>query len=165
MKKIDGDITYDQMKGTVGSLLSIWSQIERALNAGLIKLNPDEPPMYGFSSKLDLWSKLIIAKSDDRPLQREVCQRLRTHLSDALDVRNLVCHGLVGISAGYREDVACLTVELNEKKRILTWPELQAMFPWMSEAQWCIEFLTAAAMEKNPARAAKILPNMRHFPE
>lgn len=144
-------ISFDQMKGTIGGLLMLWSDIERSLNVAVEALLPGERArsVRGISRSLDAWSEQVMLGGPDRRLQTDLCRRLVGMLKEALVVRNFVCHGLNGISAqgGRANVVAHLRVELGDEKRIITWHEFQAMFVWMSRGKWLIEDLTAAALE------------------
>lgn len=161
-------ITLDQMRGAVGSLLFLWSDIERSLQAVIQTelFARDGPPVHQLSRALSLWSQRVMAASQGRPRQAQLCRRLTRLLSEALAVRNLVCHGLVGyyaqVSHGSQE--AHLLVELDTDRRVLTWSELQGMFRWMSRSRWLIEALTGAAMERDAARSEDRLRGWDEFP-
>ncbi len=161
-------VSFDQIKGSVASLVSLWSKIEIALTQSIQKLDSGKrrKPVQGIAASLDVWSRLVDMPGEDREIQREQCRVLVAHLTNALTVRNLVCHGLVGYSSGGREGErpAHLSVHLGDDRRDLSWPELQAMFAWMSKAPWLVEALTRAAIEPDAGRAAKMLPNREHFP-
>lgn len=94
-------VTLDQMKAAVGSLLFLWSDIERALRAAFATelFAGNRKSVHLISQALHVWSKRVMPRGEDRPLQRELCQRLHDLLKDALLVRNLVCHSLIGYSA------------------------------------------------------------------
>lgn len=100
-----------------------------------------------------------------RPLQRELCQRLSSSLREALVIRNLVCHGLIGYSADvpHRSEEAHLLVELDGNRRRLTWTELQTMFEWMSRSRWLIRDLTHAAIGKDAAASEASLRGWERF--
>lgn len=168
MARSDQIVTFDQMKGTIGSLVWLWSEIERELVAAIRRLHAGDVPKsaHGIHRSLDLWSKCILHGGQDREPQIQLCQRLIHLLRDALDIRNLVCHGLTGISAQLHPTgrEAHLTVQLSDDRRILTWSELEEMFAWMSQAKWLIRDLTAAAMDSDAARGNGKLVAWQDFP-
>lgn len=161
-------VTFDQMKGAVGSLLLLWSEIERELAASIRILYAREAlkPVHGVSRPLELWSCEVLRRLEGRALATQICRRLGDHLRGALAVRNLVCHGLIGISAqGHlADDAAYLTVELSGDRRSLTWSELQDLFAWMSRSKWLIQDLTNAAVVNDPTSSDRRLEAWRDFP-
>jgi hypothetical protein len=160
----DQAVTFEQMKGAVGTLLYLWSGIERELAVAIRKQPGNERPC-GISRSLDVWSQQVALSGEHRPLQTQLCDRALNRLRDALVVRNLVCHGLIGIAAqGYHgSDDAYITVELGADRRILTWQELQAMFKWLSHMKFLISVLTSAAMQENAVRGNEMLLGWEEF--
>jgi len=162
-------VSAQDIKAAVGSMLFLWSDLERALRDALrTELFADRPePVHQISRVLDLWSGRVGAAGPDRPLQREVCGRLRDLLGQALRVRNMICHGLVGYSAEDRgrSREAHLVVELGGERRDLGWGELQAMFAWMSRSRWVIEDLTRAALEADATAGEAFLRGWEGFPQ
>ena len=73
-------------------------------------------PVHLISQALQVWSERVMPRGGDRPLQRELCQRLHELLKDALLVRNLVFHSLIGYSAQppYQTQEAHLLVAIGE---------------------------------------------------
>jgi hypothetical protein len=162
-------VTLNRMKGAVGSLLFLRSGIEWSLCLAIpTELFRDAPkPVRGISRSLDVWSEQVGQAGAGRPLHKELCQRLVGHLRQALAVRNLVCHGLIGSSAEVprRSQEAHLLVELGEDRRVIAWDELQTMFRWMSRSGWLIGSLTQAAMEKDAAASERSLRGWEGLPE
>ncbi|WP_428687954.1 hypothetical protein [Roseibium sp.] len=156
MAKSDATITFEQMKGAVGSLLLLWSEIERELAESLIRLNGGRSakPAHGIEKSIEFWILELQRNSCRQDQVIELRSGFGSHLSDALKVRNSVCHGLVGITAGCPSggEEAHLTVELSGETRILGWSELQSMFRWMSKASSLIHNLTTATLEKDLGR-------------
>lgn len=147
-------VTFDQIKGAVGSLIYLWSQVERELADSIRELASDEHTKlpHGIGRSLDRWCQEIRLRTEASGTVDEICRHLVEILGEALDMRNLVCHGLIGITAHLepRQEEASLTDELNGTTRELTWTELQRMFGWMSQATWVIRHLTNAALETHP---------------
>lgn len=101
MAERDEQISFDQMKGTIGGLLMLWLDIERSLNVAIQALLPTERArlVHGISRSVDAWSEQVTLRGSDRQLQTDLCRRLVVMLKEALVVRNFVCHALIGVSA------------------------------------------------------------------
>jgi hypothetical protein len=163
-------VTFDQMKAAIGSLVWLWSRIEGGLAKAIRDLHAGDVPRtaYGISRSLDVWSSAVLSGVRDRGRQEQLCLRMTELLKDALRVRNLVCHGLINISAPLSHEgcEAHLEVHLNDSRRILTWSELNEMFAWMSRINWLIADLTAAAVESDPVKADRMVgPWQNYLPE
>lgn len=169
MQDTDQTITFDQMKGTIGSLVFLWSGIEQSLNEAIENLHTEKKPksVHGISRSIDVWSLAVKQTDNTSTLRTDLCDRLVRMLKEALVIRNLVCHGLTGISARPHIDYpeAHLKVELGEDTRLLTWHQLDEMFSWMSRSRWLIRDLTEAAMENDAQRANNRLLGWEKFPE
>lgn len=167
MSGSDQVVTFGQMKGTIGSLVWLWSQIERELTAAIKAMNSGTVPRnaHGASKSIAVWSEFVLHRTEGRILQIHACHSLVELLAEALAVRNLVCHVLIGISAQVHPTgrEAHLTVELGEDRRILTWSELQEMFAWMSQTTRLIRELTTAAMENDAAWGNAMLARWEKF--
>lgn len=163
----DGDppVSHEQMKAAIGSLVFLWSRIERELTAAIrLLVDPEAKVPYGPARLLDCWSKAIACRSADRPWQTALCDRVVGHLRDALGVRNFICHGLVGVT-GQRQGVEpFLTVELGAEGRVVTWRELQEMFDWMSRTELLVFDLTHASLDDDVARSDERLRAWKDFP-
>lgn len=162
-------VTFDQMKGTIGSLVFLWSGIEQTLSESIETLlaGGKSKSAHGISRSLDAWSYAINKEDNSRVLQVELSERLVKLLKKALVIRKLVCHGLVGISAQRHTDdtEAHLKVRLGDHARVLTWQQLDEMFRWMSRSRCLIHDLTDAAMENDDQRANARLFGWETFPE
>lgn len=157
-------ITFERMKGTIGTLIFLWSGIEGELTDSVRMLCDGKvaKSAHGISRSLEMWSERVISKDDSRSLQATLCARVVELLKEALVVRNLVCHGLVGICADGRS--AHLHVKLGTDERLLSWNDLDEMFRWMSRTKWLIGALTKAAMEGDTNRAGARLRGWKDFP-
>ncbi|WP_141104934.1 hypothetical protein [Thioclava sp. IC9] len=124
-------------------------------------------PAHGIARRLALWSGQIHPRNGQRELASKLTDVLAAHLREALSVRNLVCHGLIGITAKIHPEgnEAHLTVELGDISKNLTWTELQIMFGWMSRAHWLIRDLTTASLEPDHLRAENLLLGWQAFPD
>jgi hypothetical protein len=164
----DNTVSFEQMKGAIGSLIFLWSQIERELSDSLDALQTDHSSKlpHGIGRRLELWFSQTQNHSERRERAAKLAQVLSAHLSKSLSVRNQVCHGLVGITAKIRpeDNDAHLTVELGGSSNNLTWTELQEMLGWMSRARWLIRDLTTASLEPDHQKAEKLLCGWQGFP-
>lgn len=162
------EVSFEQMKGTVGSLLFLWSQIERELTESIHDLTVEckQKHPHGIARSLDFWFNEIHQKADRLTLATDLCDDLAPLLKEALDVRNSVCHGLIGIAADLSSshEEACITVEMGEHTRELKWAELQTMFEWMSQARWLIRDLTTAVLDTHQLRSEELLLKWKGFP-
>ncbi|SFN44059.1 hypothetical protein SAMN04487859_102221 [Roseovarius lutimaris] len=169
MRDTDQTITFDQMKGTIGSLVFLWSGIEQSLNESIENLHTEKKSksVHGISRSIDVWSLAVKQTDNTSTLRTDLCDRLVRMLKEALVIRNLVCHGLTGISVRLHIDYpeAHLKVQLGEDTRLLTWKQLDEMFSWMSRSRWLIRDLTEAAMENDAQRAHNRLIRWEKFPE
>ena len=145
------------MKGTIGSLLLLWSGIEQSLNEAIENLHTEKmsKSVHGISRSIDVWSLAVKQTDNTSTLHADLCDRFVRMLKEALVIRNFVCHGLTGISARLHSGnpEAHLQVQLGEDTRLLTWHQLDEMFRWMSRSRWLIRDLTEAAMENDAQRA------------
>ncbi len=157
------------MKGTTGSLVFLWSGIEQSLNEAIENLHIEKmsKSVHGISRSIDVWSLAVKQTDNTSTLHTDLCDRLVRMLKEALVIRNLVCHGLTGISARLHSDnpEAHLQVQLGEDRRLLSWHQLDEMFRWMSRSRWLIRDLTEAAMENDAQRANNRLIGWEKFPE
>ena len=162
-------ITFDQMKGTIGSLVFLWSGIEQSLTEAIENLHAERKlkSLHGISRSIDVWSQAVKQTDNINTLQVDLCDRLVKMLKEALLIRNLVCHGLTGIAAQLHIDApeAHLKVQLGEDTRLLTWSQLDEMFSWMSRSGWLIRDLTEAVMENDAQRPNDRLLSWEKFPE
>ncbi len=84
-----------------------------------------------------------MAMKPSEPFRVQLAATLRTALQEPLNIRNGVCHGLIGISSAYDGKPAVLTWELNGETRSITWTELQIMFSWLSKVQFAIPMIVS----------------------
>lgn len=157
-------ISYSQISGTIGSMIWLWAEIERAL-AKAIEGTGGKVPM-GIASKIEFWAASVRTDDPDRTLQNDICNRFVAHLARSLRLRNAICHGLTGITAQRGTEPAFLTVQLHgsEAER-LEWQMLQEMFAWMSRSDGTIADLTRAARETDAGKSEADLQGWRVFPD
>ena len=108
------------------------------------------------------------AVSIERPEHQKLLQEVRERLIRALDTRNRVAHGLIGITAdpfGYDRN-AHLETELNGEKRRHTHVELEQTMRILSHMVWAIGSLSEAALQKDTSKAERAYVGIRqnHLP-
>ncbi|WP_294979848.1 hypothetical protein [Tabrizicola sp.] len=141
--------TYDDMKGVIGSLISLWVGIERTVE----KLDDAAPRQAGdesfptsVSSRLDHWQRRVQADEGNRPFRASLARRLRQQLREAQKIRNGICHGLQGIAAANREQPGRICWRINGIELSRTWDEMQAHFAWLSKVAFALEILEEGDM-------------------
>ena len=159
---MSGEVTYDQAKGAVGSLLFLWSKIERTVRQELAAMHGGTLPKsaHGLASILNAWEARLVEARMTRPLQAALASEIRARLQRPLEIRNGVCHGLLGISAKFDGRPAGIEWDLNGKRESITWEELQEIFAWLSKAPRAILIRSGVAAEPDDTKAMKRLPDL-----
>ena len=157
-----GEVTYHQMQSALGSLLLIWSTIERTLRNELAAMHGGTLPKsaHGLASILNAWEARLVEARMTRPLQAALASEIRARLQRPLEIRNGVCHGLLGISAKFDGRPAGIEWDLNGKRESITCDELQEIFTWLSMAPRAILILSGVAAEPDDTKAMKRLPDL-----
>ena len=157
-----GEVTYHQMQSALGSLLLIWSTIERTLRNELAAMHGGTLPKsaHGLASILNAWEAKLVEARMTRPLQAALASEIRARLQRPLEIRNGVCHGLLGISAKFDGRPAGIEWDLNGKRESITCDELQEIFTWLSMAPRAILILSGVAAEPDDTKAMKRLPDL-----
>lgn len=138
------DVSFEQIQGSLGSLLFLWSKIERAARDEVANAHDGQLPRtaYGIAAVLNAWEAAVSDGPKASPLRTLLAHTLRAQLQHPLDIRNGVCHGLVGRSAARGNQPASLTWELNGEKHSITWQELQVNFAWLSKVPFAIGMIS-----------------------
>ena len=157
-----GEVTYHQMQSALGSLLFLWSTIERTLRNELAAMHGGTLPKsaHGLASILNAWEAKLVEARMTRPLQAALASEIRARLQRPLEIRNGVCHGLLGISAKFDGRPAGIEWDLNGKRESITCDELQEIFTWLSMAPRAILILSGVAAEPDDTKAMKRLPDL-----
>ena len=155
------NVSYDQIKGAVGSLLLLWSAIERAARDEVVRTNGGTLPKaaHGVGAALKAWEASISARRSQESFRALLASALCSQLRPSLDIRNGVCHGLVGVSAAHSGQQAALSWEINGGKHEITWDELQAMFRWLSKVPAAISIISVSSSQKAGSRLVDTLEN------
>lgn len=163
-------VSFVEMKASVGSILFLWSSVERELAAQIDTLDGGSKKngVHTLSQKIARWENLQSPASEERPEHEVLLRKVRERLTRALDIRNRIAHGLICITADRYEynGEASLTTELNGETRILSHAELDHSMRVLSQLVWAIRSLSDAAMQKDARKAENtyISIRQRHLP-
>lgn len=148
------NVSFEQICGSLGSLLLLWSEIERTAREEVARAHGGQLPKsaHGIAAVLNVWEAAVVGAQNAPTLRTLLASRLRARLQYALEVRNGVCHGLLGFSAAHLNTPATLTWELNGENRSITWDELQINFSWLSKVPNAIEMISDPKPEKLGSR-------------
>ena len=158
-------VSFLEMKASVGSILFLWSSVEREL-AKCIEYLDDGSTKNGthtVAQKITRWEGLQSAACAERPEHQALLREVRVHLTETLKIRNRIAHGLIGLTAdpfGHHGD-ARLETELNGEKRSLSHTELEQSMRVLSHLIWAIGSLSEAAIQKDLRRAEKTYAGIR----
>ena len=131
------------MSGAVGSLLLVWSRIEQAVRDEIVPATGSNPrDLHGVGAVLTAWENQVKTTQPAASLGPCLAKALRTQLQKPIEIRNGICHGLIGISAAYDETPATLRWSLNGGKHSITWDELQALLAWLSKVPRTISMIS-----------------------
>lgn len=127
------DVSLDEVRGSLGSLLLLWSDIELSVRREIARRNAPVPkPGAGFVATFGTWIKLFTGKQKDAPLRAMAAQALRVELEQQRKVRNGICHCLTGYSATSGATPATLTWTVGGADCSITYQDLQARLCWLS---------------------------------
>ena len=143
-------VSFEQIKGSLGSLLLLWSGIERAARDEVARAHEGILPKsaHGIAAVLQAWQATVVAGHAASPFRSLLASTLSTQLKEPLAIRNGVCHGLVGLSASRGDRPAILTWELNNTQQSATWDELQSLFSWLSKLPFAIQMISNSPLEE-----------------
>lgn len=146
---LDGD--FDQIRGSVASLLLLWSTIERSAREEVARVNGGAVPKsaYGIAAVLGAWEDSVAAKRPTISLARSAAGQLNARLPAHLRVRNGICHGLDGVSSAHDGHSARLTWTINGERGSIEWDDLQTSLRWLSRvprAIWIISRSSSTAI-------------------
>lgn len=141
------DISFDKMKGSLGSLLLLWSEIEQSTRKELAQITdrPPPSPSHGMAAVLRDWETATTARHQKSPFAILIISAVVAELRAALKIRNALCHGLTGISASRYEKPAELRWHVNGEEGRITWSEMEAWFAQLSRLSRAIWFLSRSS--------------------
>jgi hypothetical protein len=144
------DVNFEQISGSLGSLLLLWAAIEREARKEVARLNDGILPRsaFGISSVLSAWEAAVVQQHLEQAFRALLASTLRSQLQEPLNIRNGLCHGLLGASAEHHGKPAALMWEINEERRHITWDELQASFGWLSKVPDALSMICNSSAER-----------------
>jgi len=163
-------VTFVEMKASVGSILFLWSSIEREITKRIDQLDDGKSRnrAHTLAQKIARWESLQATVCAERPEHQAVLKEVRNRLLTALELRNHITHGLIGITAdpfGQHGD-AHLETELNGEKRKHTHSDLENVMRNLSHMVWAIGSLSDATLQKDLQKADNAYVGIRlnHLP-
>jgi len=141
------DVSFEKMKGSLGSLLLLWSEIEQSTRKELAQITdrPPPSPSHGMNAVLRDWETATTARYQTCPFTMLVISTVVAQLRAGLKIRNALCHGLIGISAARGENPAALKWHINGEDGRITRSEMEAWFAQLSKLSRAIWFLSRSA--------------------
>jgi hypothetical protein len=140
---MEGDGRFQDIRGSIGSLIWLWSRIERCAEG--IETEPAShektPWSRSVSGRLESWQKKMQSKAAESPFRAALARQLRSDLRKASRVRNGVCHGLSGIEGAHGDSPGRLIWRSGSKQESLTWAEIQVHLAWLSKIPAALEIL------------------------
>lgn len=153
-------MTYEKMRGSVGSLLLVWSAIEGSARDEVIRAQGCVPKSaHGVAAVLKIWEGIVIAGHPATSLCPLLATTLRASLQGAIEVRNGICHGLIGISAEREDMTAALHWEINGAKHSISWENLQTSLNWLSKIRSAISIISNSSLESLGSRVIDSIEN------
>lgn len=92
------------------------------------------------------------AGQPETSLRPILAKTLRAKIQEPLDIRNGICHGLIGISAASEHMPAALHWEINGEKHSISWEELQTTLGWLSKIRWAFSIISNSSVESLGSR-------------
>lgn len=127
-------VTFDRMSGSIGSLLLVWSRIERCARDEVMRVSGSNPQnLHGVAAVLNAWEEMVAATQPAASLCPKLARALRVQLQKPIEIRNGICHGLIGISAAYDENPGTLSWSLNGSACSISWDDLQELLAWLAK--------------------------------
>jgi hypothetical protein len=152
--------SYDKINASPGSLLRVWGAVERAARDEVVRVHGSLPKgAHGIAAVLRTWERDVIAAHPPVSLCPVLATTLRSQLQRPLDIRNGVCHGLIGISADTDRYRAALHWEINGKKQSMDWEDLQAMISWLSKLPRAFWIISNSSLGRLGSRATNNAEN------
>jgi hypothetical protein len=157
------EVSIDQLKGSLGNLLLLWSRIERTSRDVVTRAHDGKFPKsgHGIAAVLNAWEASVAEGQPASSFRVLLASTLRAQLKEPLEIRNGVCHGLIGLSASQCNQPATLTWELNDERRSVSWEELQSLFGWLSKMPFAISMISKLPSEEPGSRMTDTLQNRK----
>lgn len=148
------EVSFDAVKGALGSLLLLWVSVEKAVRAPIADAHDGQVPKsaYGIAAALTTWADLVTTHPKASPMRRKLASTLRCQIQPLLDIRNGICHGLRGISSSDGDQPASLSWNLGEAEHSITWNVLQSHFKWLSKVPFAVVIISDFSSDLSAAR-------------
>ncbi len=163
-------VSFVEMKASIGSILFLWSSIEREIAKRIEQLDDGKTRngAHTLAQKIARWESLQATVCVGRPEHQELLKEVCARLLMALELRNRITHGLIGITAdpfGHHGD-AHLETELNGETRKHTHSDLENVMRSLSHMVWAIGSLSDATKQTDPRKAENAYVGIRlnHLP-
>jgi hypothetical protein len=154
-----------EMKAGIGSILFLWSNIERELAQQIAVLGAElgTPCPHSIRQKIDHWVSLQAAVCEARPAHRQVLEDVLARLTHTLEIRNRISHGVIAIQADPfgRHGNARLTTDLNGETRVLSYREMEEAMGTLEHMKSAIMGLGFATQEKDLRKADSTYAGIR----
>lgn len=139
------------MTGTVASLLFLFARIEGEARAIIAKVKGPEcmSNVLGARATLLTWKDLILQDRERRPEEALLAEQLWAQMQGPIDVRNGICHGLVGASGEWDDNPGVLHWRAKDGAKSMTYAELQEMFAWLSKIPQALSMISHAVLTKD----------------
>lgn len=146
------DVTFYQMSAAIGSLLLIWSRIERSARDDVVKLLGFPAKVHGIKAVIQTWEGAVVEAQPADTLCPLLAATLRSQLQGQLDIRNGICHGLIGIMGAVGDAPAALSWELKGQKHSISWDELQSSLGWLSKIHFAFSMISNPDLDRLDCR-------------
>lgn len=150
------------MAGSIGSLLLVWAKIEQSARDEVVRAHGNLPKSaYGIAALLRNWESTVIEKQPATSLCPLLAKTLCVSLNHQLEIRNGVCHGLIGISATNEDITGELHWEINNESHSISWEDLQTSLSWLSKIHRAISIISNSSVERFGDRGIDDLENRK----
>lgn len=148
------DVSYERISGALGSLLLVWASVEKAVRHEVVRAHGNLPRRaHGIAAALQTWESAVVESGPANSLRPLLSRTLRRQLQKPLDIRNGLCHGLVGISAATEQMQATLQWEINDERHGISWDDLQEQLGWLSRLPHAISIISHPSTGRARSRA------------
>jgi len=140
--------------------LLVWASVEKAVRHEVVRAHGQLPPRArGIAAALQTWESAVIASQPANSLGPQLVKSLRRQLQKPLDVRNGLCHGLVGISAATKNMQATLRWEINDEMHAISWDDLHEQLGWLSRLPRAFLVISNPLLERPGNRVTNTAEN------
>lgn len=149
--------SYVEVKASIGSTLILSSKLERELRMAIAALGPPDAGTMprGIGPLLEAWRGLQ-RPHFDAEAHANLVDRFLVLVNDARNLRNALCHGLVGIEAGSHGTLGCVTVDHAGERRTYTSVEIEAVCRRLDRSSLLIRDFTRAVLATDASAVSHI---------